>query len=57
MPKTHRRISWESGLEMGATAAEILETCAVVISMGGNLAWSKTLYGADSLQEHGLLKM
>lgn len=44
-------------LELGATAAEILDTCSVAISMGGTLAWSKTLVVADYLQEHGLIKM
>jgi AhpD family alkylhydroperoxidase len=43
-------------LELGATAAEILETCSVAISMGGTLAWSKTLVVANYLQERGLLK-
>ncbi len=42
-------------LELGATPSEILETCAVAISMGGTLAWSKALVVIDYLQSRGLL--
>jgi AhpD family alkylhydroperoxidase len=38
-------------LELGATVEEILETCSVAISMGGTLAWSKSLVVADYLRE------
>jgi AhpD family alkylhydroperoxidase len=43
-------------LELGATVAEIFETCSVAISMGGTLAWSKTLVVADYLHERGLIE-
>ena len=43
-------------LELGATPAEIFEACAVAVSMGGTLAWSKALVVADYLQERGLIK-
>jgi AhpD family alkylhydroperoxidase len=43
-------------LELGATPAEIFEVCAVAVSMGGTLAWSKALTVADYLQERGLIK-
>jgi AhpD family alkylhydroperoxidase len=43
-------------LELGATVAEIFETCSVAISMGGTLAWSKALVVTDYLQERGLIK-
>ncbi|GEM_PF-350048 len=42
-------------LDCGATVAEIFETCSVAISMGGTLAWSKTLIVAEYLQERGLV--
>jgi AhpD family alkylhydroperoxidase len=44
-------------LDLGATPAEIFETCSVAISMGGTLAWSKALVVADYLQERGLIKI
>ena len=44
-------------LDLGATAAEIFETCSVAISMGGTLSWSKVLVVADYLHERGLIKM
>jgi AhpD family alkylhydroperoxidase len=43
-------------LDLGATPAEIFETCSVAISMGGTLAWSKFLVVADYLRERGLMK-
>ena len=43
-------------IELGATPAEIFETCAVAISMGGTLAWSKALVVADYLREKDLIK-
>ncbi|WP_086015010.1 carboxymuconolactone decarboxylase family protein [Thioflavicoccus mobilis] len=43
-------------LELGATAEEILETCSVAISMGGTLAWSKTLVVAEYLREKRILE-
>ncbi|QTA84162.1 carboxymuconolactone decarboxylase family protein [Desulfonema magnum] len=43
-------------LDLGATPAEIFEVCAVAVSMGGTLAWSKALVVADYLQERGLIK-
>lgn len=43
-------------LELGATVAEIFETCSVAISMGGTLAWSKVLVVADYLHERGLIE-
>jgi len=43
-------------LELGATPEEIFETCAVAISMGGTLAWSKTLVVADYLREKGIIE-
>ena len=42
-------------LEQGASTAEIFETCAVAISMGGTLAWSKALVVADYLREKGVI--
>ena len=46
-----------NALDLGATPAEIFETCSVAISMGGTLAWSKVFVVADYLQERGLIKM
>ena len=43
-------------LDLGATAEEIFETCSVAISMGGTLAWSKTLVVADYLREKEIIK-
>jgi AhpD family alkylhydroperoxidase len=43
-------------LEHGATTEEIFETCAVAISMGGTLAWSKALVVADYLREKEIIK-
>lgn len=43
-------------LELGATPAEIFEVCAVAISMGGTLAWSKTLVVADYLRGRKIIK-
>ncbi len=43
-------------LESGATIAEIFEVCAIAVSMGGTLAWSKALVVADYLQERGMIK-
>lgn len=43
-------------LELGATPAEIFETCSVAISMGGTLAWSKALVVADYLREKEKVK-
>jgi AhpD family alkylhydroperoxidase len=42
-------------LELGATSAEIFETCSVAISMGGTLAWSKALVVADYLREKEII--
>lgn len=42
-------------LELGASPAELFETCAVAISMGGTLAWSKSLVVANYLKEKGLV--
>jgi len=42
-------------LDLGATIPEIFETCAVAISMGGTLAWSKALVVVDYLEERGKL--
>jgi len=42
-------------LELGATTAEICEVCAVAISMGGTLAWSKVLVVVDYLQARGII--
>ncbi len=38
-------------LEAGASPAEIFEACSVAISMGGSLAWSKTLIVTEYLKE------
>lgn len=43
-------------LELGASPAEIFEACSVAISMGGTLAWSKTLVVAEYLREKGIVK-
>lgn len=43
-------------LELGATPAEIFEACSVAISMGGTLAWSKSLVIADYLRERKIIK-
>lgn len=45
----------EKAIEAGATVIEIFETCQVAISMGGSLAWSKTLVIAEYLRERGLI--
>ena len=42
-------------LDLGATPAEIFEVCAVAVSMGGTLAWSKVLVVTDYLKERGLI--
>ncbi len=42
-------------IEAGATIPEIFESCQVAISMGGSLAWSKSLVIAEYLQERGLI--
>ena len=42
-------------LDLEATIPEIFETCAVAISMGGTLAWSKALVVVDYLEERGKL--
>ncbi|TWI72996.1 AhpD family alkylhydroperoxidase [Desulfobotulus alkaliphilus] len=43
-------------LDSGATIEEIFEVCAISVSMGGTLAWSKALIVADYLQERGIIK-
>jgi AhpD family alkylhydroperoxidase len=43
-------------LALGATKEEIFETCAVAISMGGTLAWSKALVVADYLREREIIE-
>lgn len=43
-------------LELGATPSEIFEVCSVAISMGGTLAWSKSLAVADYLREKEIIK-
>ncbi|WP_136800007.1 carboxymuconolactone decarboxylase family protein [Desulfosediminicola ganghwensis] len=43
-------------IELGATPAEIFETCSVAISMGGTLAWSKALIIAEYLREREIMK-
>ncbi len=43
-------------IELGATPAEIFETCSVAISMGGTLAWSKALVIAEYLRELEIMK-
>ncbi|WP_152004719.1 carboxymuconolactone decarboxylase family protein [Desulfoluna spongiiphila] len=43
-------------LELGATPAEIFETCSVAISMGGTLAWSQVLVVADYLREKEIIQ-
>jgi alkylhydroperoxidase/carboxymuconolactone decarboxylase family protein YurZ len=48
-------ISTSRALDLGATPAEILETCSVAVSMGGTLAWSKMLWLANYLQERGVV--
>lgn len=45
----------KNALELGATPEEIIETCSVAISMGGTLAWSKTLVVFDYLREKELI--
>ncbi len=42
-------------LDLGATPAEIFETCSVAVSMGGTLAWSKALVVTDYLRERNLI--
>jgi alkylhydroperoxidase/carboxymuconolactone decarboxylase family protein YurZ len=42
-------------LELGATAEELLETCSVVVSMGGTLAWSNSLVVAGYLREREII--
>ncbi len=43
-------------VELGATPSEIFETCAVAVSMGGTLAWSKSLVVVDYLREKEIIK-
>ena len=43
-------------LELGTTIGEIFEACLVAISVGGTLAWSKTLVVADYLREKEIIK-
>jgi len=43
-------------LDLGASVEEIMETCAVAISMGGTLAWSKAMVVVEYLQERGLMQ-
>jgi len=42
-------------VEEGATAQEILETCAVAMSLGGTLAWSQISKVVDYLEANGML--
>jgi AhpD family alkylhydroperoxidase len=45
----------EKALSLGATVQEIFEVCAVAVSMGGTLAWSKALVVARYLAERELV--
>lgn len=45
----------EMAIEEGATVDELLETCAVAISLGGTMAWSETSQVVDLLEEKGLI--
>lgn len=46
----------DHALQQGATPAEIMETCALAISIGGTLAWSQTYKVMAYLEENDLLK-
>ncbi len=45
----------EEALALGATAKEILETCAVAISLGGTMGSGETTRVVQFLEEKGLL--
>ncbi len=45
----------EMAIKEGATAQEILETCAVAVSLGGTMAWSETSLVVGLLEENGLI--
>jgi len=46
----------EEALTLGATAEEILEACAVAISLGGTMGAGETTRVVQFLQEKGLLE-
>lgn len=46
----------EEALALGATAEEILETCAVAISLGGTMGSGETTRVVQLLEEKGLLE-
>jgi AhpD family alkylhydroperoxidase len=46
----------EEALALGATAEEILEACAVAISLGGTMGAGETTRVVQFLQEKGLLE-
>ena len=46
----------EEALALGATAEEILETCAVAISLGGTMGAGETTRVVQLLEEKGLLE-
>ncbi|MFW6323833.1 MAG: carboxymuconolactone decarboxylase family protein [Desulfovibrionales bacterium] len=43
-------------VEEGATVQEILETCAVAMSLGGTLAWSQISMVVEYLEKNGMLE-
>ena len=45
----------DKAVQEGATPEEVLETCAVAMSMGGTLAWSQVYKVMEYLEENGLL--
>ena len=42
-------------IELGATVEEVIESCAVAISMGGTLAWSKAMTVFEYLRARELI--
>ncbi len=44
----------DKAVHEGATTAEVLETCAVALSMGGTLAWSQIYKVMEYLEENNM---
>ena len=43
-------------VQEGACAEEVLETCAVAMSLGGTMAWSQVAMVVEYLEESGLIE-
>ncbi|MGE4421037.1 MAG: carboxymuconolactone decarboxylase family protein [Pseudodesulfovibrio sp.] len=46
----------DNALNLGATVGEILETCAVAVSLGGTMGSSQTARVVEYLRERGLME-